>query len=51
MEDDNPNRVSFGVEVPLPLAESFKGIFDRALNTIGYGVEQFAERVRARQAS
>lgn len=50
MEDDNPSRVSFGVEVPLPLAESFRAIFDRALNTLAYGVEQFAERVRARQA-
>ena len=50
MEDDNPSRVSFGLEVPLPLAESFKGIFDRALNTIGYAVEQFAQRVQARQA-
>ncbi len=50
MEDDNPSRISFGLEVPLPLAESFRAIFDRALNTIGYAVEQFAERVRARQA-
>lgn len=50
MEDDNPSRVSFGVEVPLPLAESFQGIFDRALHTIGYAVEQFAQRLQARQA-
>ena len=49
-DDASPGRVSFGVEVPLPLAESFRGIFDRALNTILYGVEQFMERVRARQA-
>ena len=51
MEDDNPSRVSFGLEVPLPLAQSFKGIFDRALNTIGYAVEQFAQRIQARQAT
>lgn len=51
MEDDNPSRISFGLEVPLPLPESFRGVFDRALNTIGYAVEQFAQRVRARQAT
>ena len=51
MEDDNPSRISFGMEVPLPLAESFKGIFDRALNTIGYAVDQFAQRVQARAGS
>ena len=50
MEDDNTSRVSFGMEVPLPLAEGFKGIFERSLNTIGYAVEQFAERVKARGA-
>lgn len=50
MEDDNPSRVSFGLEVPLPQAEGFRVIFDRSLNTIGYAVEQFAARVRARQA-
>ena len=47
-DDNNPSRVSFGIEVPLPLAESFKGIFDRALNTILYGVDQFSERLRAK---
>ncbi len=50
MEDDNPSRISFGLEVPLPQAEGFREIFDRALNTIGYSVEQFAQRVQARQA-
>ena len=50
MEDENVARVSFGMEVPLPLAESFKGIFERSLNTIGYAVEQFALRVQSRQA-
>lgn len=50
MEDEAPGRVSFGMEVPLPQAEGFRLIFDRALNTIGYAVEQFAERVKARQA-
>lgn len=49
MEDDTPSRVSFGVEVPLPQAEDFRQIFDRSLNTIGYAVEQFAQRVQARQ--
>ncbi len=48
MEDEAPGRVSFGLEVPLSLAESFRGIFERSLNTIGYAVEQFAERVKAR---
>ena len=47
-DDANPSRVSFGVEAPLPLAESFKGIFDRALNTILYSVDQFSERLRAK---
>ena len=48
MEEEKPGRVSFGMEVPLPLPESFPGIFERSLNTIGYAVEQFAERVKAR---
>ena len=51
MEDENPNRVSFGLEIPLSQAEGFRDVFDRALNTIAYGVEQFAERMRARLAS
>ncbi len=51
VDDSTTSRVSFGVEIPLPLPESFRGIFDRALNTIAYGVEQFAERARARQAT
>ena len=50
MEDEGTARVSFGMEVPLALAEGFKGIFERSLNTIGYAVEQFAQRVQARQA-
>jgi len=50
MEEGDSSRVSFGLEVPLPQAEGFRQIFDRALHTIGFAVEQFAERVRARQA-
>jgi hypothetical protein len=50
MEEDNPSRVSFGLEVPLTQVEGFRAIFDRSLNTIGYAVEQFAARLRARQA-
>ena len=51
MEDGAPSRVSFAVEAPLPLAESFRGIFDRSMNTIAYAVEQFAQRVQTRQAT
>ena len=50
MEDESAARVSFGIEVPLPLADGFKAIFERSLNTIGYAVEQFAVRVKAREA-
>ena len=50
MEDENVARVSFGMEVPLPSPEGFRGVFERSLNTIGYAVEQFAERVKARGA-
>ena len=42
---DHPARISFGVEVPLPLPESFPAIFDRALATIAYAVDQFAARL------
>ena len=50
MDAENANHVSFGLEVPLPSAEGFREVFGRALNTIAYGVEQFAERMRARLA-
>jgi len=50
MEDEAPGRISFGMEVPLPEADGFRAIFERSLNTIGYAVEQFAERVKARGA-
>jgi len=50
MEDEAPGRVSFGMEVPLAEVEGFRGVFERSLNTIGYAVEQFAERVKARGA-
>jgi len=50
MDEGNANHVSFGLEVPLPSAEGFREVFGRALNTIAYGVEQFAERMRARIA-
>ena len=48
MDEENANHVSFGLEVPLPSAEGFREVFGRALNTIAYGVEQFAERMRVR---
>lgn len=51
MEEGDSSRVSFGLEIPLPQAEGFRQIFDRSLHTIGFAVEQFAERVRARQAT
>ncbi len=44
-EPNNPSRVGFGVEVPLPLLESFRGIFERCIHTIGYSAEQFIERL------
>lgn len=50
MEDEAPGRISFGMEVPLPQAEGFRAVFERSLNTIGYAVEQFTERVKARGA-
>lgn len=51
LDDANPNRVSFGLEVPLADADGFRGVFERCLHIIGFAVEQFAERVRSQQAS
>ncbi len=50
-DDGNPSRIGFGIEAMLPTAESYKEIFDRALNTILYGVDQFAQRLKARSAN
>jgi hypothetical protein len=44
-------QVSFGLEIPLPEPEGFRAVFDRALGTIAYGVEQFVARLDARRAA
>lgn len=45
LDDTDPSKISFGIEVLLPAPESFPAVFERALATIAVGIDQFSAKV------
>ena len=44
LDDNDPNQVSFGMEVLLSAPDGFKMVFDRALAVIALSIDQFSAK-------
>ena len=45
LDDADPSKVSFGIEVLLPSPDSFPPVFERALAIIGLSIDHFSAKV------
>lgn len=45
LDDNDPSKVSFGIEALLASPDAFKGIFERALAIIGLSIEHFSAKI------
>ena len=45
LDDNDPSKISFGIEVLLPTPESFPSIFEQALAIINLCIDQFSAKV------
>jgi hypothetical protein len=44
-DDNDPSKISFGIEVLLPTPESFQPIFERSLAVIGLSIDHFSAKI------
>ena len=45
LDDNDPSKISFGIEALLPSPEGFQAIFERSLAIIGLSIEHFSAKV------
>lgn len=45
LDDNDPSKLSFGIEALLASPDDFKGIFERALAIIGLSIEHFSAKI------
>lgn len=45
LDDNDPSKISFGIEALLPSSDGFQGIFERALAIIGLSVDHFSAKI------
>ena len=45
LDDNDPSKISFGIEALLPAPESFQPIFERSLAIIGLSIDQFSAKI------
>ena len=45
LDDNDPSKVSFGIEALLASPDDFKGIFERALAIVGLSIEHFSSKI------
>ena len=45
LDDSDPSKISFGIEVLLPTPESFPAVFERSLALIGISIDHFSAKI------
>jgi len=45
LDDNDPSKVSFGIEALLASPDGFQGIFERALAIVGLSIDHFSAKI------